>query len=300
MSLNMVVGGAGFIGSHLVDRLLCEGVAVDVVDDLSSGSLANLADARRVGGALKIHTVDVCSAEFDALVALRRPSVVYHLALLTPAQADSAIAITSTLAVLAAARAYGVAKVVVALPAGDLYGDVPARDLPLKEGRDFAPRGVRGILTKTVLDLLAAYRAEHSVEHTALLVGSVYGVRQRPKDGVVANFVAAHLGGDVPVIHGDGRQSRDFVYIDDVVDALERAGHRGSGLLINIGTGKATTVSELATLIEPNYEPTFGVTRPETLMRLALSTTRARIHLAWEPWTTVGDGVQQTIAACSS
>src|SRR3954471_23840892 len=149
----MVVGGAGFLGSHLVDRLLAEDFPTDVVDDLSSSSLGNLADARAAGGRLKIHTLDVRAGDFSSLVGMRRPDVIYHLALLTPGQADkdsSGISIVSALAVLEAARTHGVGKVVVALPAGLLYGEVPPRELPVKESRPFEPLGLRGVLAQTI------------------------------------------------------------------------------------------------------------------------------------------------------
>ncbi|MEO7398677.1 MAG: NAD-dependent epimerase/dehydratase family protein, partial [Ilumatobacteraceae bacterium] len=160
---SMVVGGAGFIGSHLVDRLLAEGHVTDVVDDLSTSSLGNLADARAAGGALKIHTLDLRAGDFASLVAMRRPDVIFHLAVLTPGQAprdNEGVAIVNVLSVLEAARLHGVVKVVVALPAGDLYGEVPSRELPVKESRPFQPLGLRGVLAKTVTELLTVYRDE--------------------------------------------------------------------------------------------------------------------------------------------
>ena len=299
--VTMVVGGAGFIGSHLVDRLLAEGIPTDVVDDLSSGSLANLADARRAGGALKIHTLKADAAEFDSLVALRRPDVIYHLALLSSAQGESADAVSTTLSVLHAAHAFGVSKVVVALPAGELYGDVPARDLPVKESRTFAPTTVRGVLARTVIELLAMFRDQYSLEHTALAMALVYGPRQRPADGVVAAFVAAATDPNQElVVHGDGRQSRDLLFIDDAVDALLRAGQRGGGLVINVGSGIATSVRDLAAIVAPNqvFE---AAPRPRgDLDRMALSAVRARIQLAWEPWTDIAEGVRATVAAAAS
>lgn len=295
----MIIGGAGFLGSHLVDRFLAEGVAVDVIDNLSSGSLANLSDARHAGGALKIHTLDVCAAEFGSLVGMRHPDVVYDLALLTPASAEGDMyggAISSVLAVLDAARRHGVGKVVVALPAGHLYGEVPARELPVKEGRAFEPSGVTGVLARTITDLLAVYRDEHALEYTALALSSVYGPRQRRGDGVVAAFVAAHVHGEQMVIFGDGRQTRDLLYVDDATDALLRAGQRGSGLVINVGTGIQTSVRDLASLISPNESPHHVARRHGDLTRVAVSPTRARIHLQWSPWTALGEGLAATIA----
>ena len=189
----LVVGGAGFLGSHLVDRLIAEGNTVDVVDDLSSGSLANLADARSAGGALKIHTLDVLADEFAALVAMRPPDVVYHLAWLPPgrgAAAQAGRAVQGMIAVLEAARMQG-SKVVTALPGAALYGDVPLRDLPIKEGHAWNPVGLHGIVAKAVVDLLNLYRADHTVEFTALAMSTVYGPRQRADGGVVGAFAHA-------------------------------------------------------------------------------------------------------------
>ncbi|MEO6124177.1 MAG: NAD-dependent epimerase/dehydratase family protein [Ilumatobacteraceae bacterium] len=296
----MVVGGAGFLGSHLVDRLLAEGCATDVVDDLSTSSLGNLADARAAGGVLKIHTLDVRAGDFASLVGMRRPDVIYHLALLTPGQLRhdrDGTAITNVLAVLEAARLHGVAKVVVALPAGHLYGDVPARELPVKESRPFQPVGLRGVLAATVVNLLSVYRDEYSVEHTALAMSSVYGPRQRPADGVVASFAAAVAAGQPIVVHGDGRQTRDLLYIDDAVDALVRAGHRGGGLVVNVGTGVQTSIRDLAALVSPATPISNAARRHGDLTRIAVAPTRARIHLQWSPWTDVATGVRATLAA---
>ena len=142
------------------------------------------------------------AAEFGSLVGIRRPDVIYHLSLLTPANAEhhtDGAAVTSVLAVLEAARHHGVGKVVVALPAGNLYGEVPTRELPVKEGRAFEPAGVAGVLARTITDLLVVYRDEHAIEYTALAMTTVYGPRQRASDGVVAAFISAHLHG-TPIV----------------------------------------------------------------------------------------------------
>ena len=292
----LVIGGAGFLGSHLVDRLIAEGNKVDVVDDLSSGSLANLADARAAGGALKIHTLDVLAEEFAAMTAMRPPDVMYHLAWLPPgrgAPVQAGRAMQGMIAVLEAARMQAV-KVVTALPGAALYGDVPLRDLPIKEGHAWTPVGLHGVLAKSVVDLLNMYRADHTVEFTALAMSTIYGPRQRPDGGVVGAFAHALRTDSSPVIHGDGRQTRDFLYIDDAVDALVRAGSRGGGLVVNIGSGIGTSIRDLWTLMAgPSaQEPKSGPRRANDISWFALSPTRARIHLAWAPFTDLRVGLR--------
>lgn len=292
----LVVGGAGFLGSHLVDRLIAEGNTVDVVDDLSSGSLGNLADARGAGGALKIHTLDVLADEFSALAAIRSPDVVYHLAWLSPGHGSAAQAghaVQGMVAVLEAARMQG-SKVVTALPGAALYGHVPLRDLPIKEGHAWNPVGLHGVLAKAVVDLLNLYRADHTVEFTALAMSTVYGPRQRMDGGVVGSFAHALRSGTSPHIHGDGRQTRDFLYVDDAVDALVRAGARGGGLVVNIGSGVSTSIRDLWTMMAgPSAEdPVAAPRRPNDITWFALSPTRARIHLAWAPWTELSVGLR--------
>jgi UDP-glucose 4-epimerase len=298
----LVVGGAGFIGSHLVDRLLAEGHRVDVVDHLGSGSLANLAEARALGtGELKIHTLDAAAPEFESVVAMREPAVIYHLGFLPPgdpAELTGAASLASLWSVLEAARRQADVKVVVMLSAAAYYGEVPAKEQPVKESATGAMVGVEGALARAAVDLLTAYRDTHAVEFTVLASGSVYGPRQRPEGGVVAAFVQAVREDLAPVVHGDGRQTRDFVFIDDAVDALVRAATRGNGLVVNIGTGVGTPIRDLWSLIDAGRGRTPSVTprRSGDVTRCALSATRARIHLAWSPWTTLADGVGQTLA----
>jgi len=294
----MVVGGAGFIGSHLVDRLIADGLTVDVVDDLTQGSLANLAEARSMGGSLKIHHLDAATEEFASLIGMRSPDVLYHLAAIPRPASTSAVLSRSfgvTMAVVEAARRHRVGKVVVAVPASALYGRPASRDLPLKE-QQLEPRGVRGVIARSTIDLLAAYREHEALEFTALALANVYGPRQRPDGGVVAAFRAAAADARSPTITGDGRQTRDFLFIDDAVDALAKAGGRGSGLVVNIGTGEQTAINALWASVagagapEPEY-----VAAPATeISRFAVSPVRARIHLSWSPWTTLDEGLART------
>lgn len=303
-----VIGGAGFIGSHLVDRLLAEDHAVDVIDNLSTGSLANLAEARTSGGALKIHHLDAATAETDSSIGTRRPEVIYHLALLPRGQehpTDMGQSFASTLAVLEAARRHAVTKVVVALPASVMYGHPAANDLPLKEGEpsQLVARGVRGVVARAIVDLLVSYRDLHAIEFAVLATADVYGPRQRPDGGVVAAFIDAARTGVAPTIHGSGRQTRDLLYVDDAVDALVRASERGGGLVINIGTGVQTPIIELwakvAALVDgaATLEPTMTPARHDELHRFAIAAVRARIHLAWSPWTELDDGLARVVSS---
>ena len=296
----LVVGGAGFIGSHLVERMLSEGLEVDVVDDLSRGSLANLATARALGGPLKIHNLDASTADADTLIGMRRPQAVVVLAD-GPGRgaADQLRTLEVVVTTMEAARRHGVAKVVVAVPATALYGHPSARSLPVKEGDLGAtpPRGVRGVMSRAIVDLLQSYRDLHAIEFTALAMTTVYGPRQRR--GVVAELASAAKAGTPPRIDGDGRQTRDLLFVDDAVDALMRATERGGGLVVNVGTGVQTQINELWDQVASSVagagdlQPVHGPARFDELVRFAVSPVRARIHLAWSPWTDLADGLAQ-------
>ena len=301
----LVTGGAGFVGSHLVERLLADGVAVDVVDDLSTGSLTNLGAARaQRDRALSIHTLDVRAPGLIDLAVRRRPEVVVHLAQRSPADPDdreaAELAVVGTLNVLDAARAAGARKVVLVLDGADVYGEVAARELPVKEGWRGAPVTVAQVTARTVLDLAAVHRSRYSLEFTALALADVYGPRQRPEAGLVAAVVADPHG-----VVADQRWQLDAVYVDDTVDALARATQRGTGLLVNVGTGLAVPARELqrrvvdlrqAHAVPPRTddEPLVVRSRPQ---RLTLSPVRARIHLGWEAYTPLADGLVATVLA---
>ena len=297
----LVTGGAGFIGSHLVDRLLADGHNVEVVDDLSVGSLANLSEARAIGSGLRFHHLDILAPEFSELISIRQPSVIYHLALLPPSQTTTGEFLASAsllLTVLEAAQKHKIKKVVVALPANLVYGEVPARQLPVKEGRKPEPMGVAYVMANALIDLLTVYRESYDVEFTALAMTNVYGKRQRPSDGVVAAFADSVQTNTSPVIYGNGRQTRDFLFIDDAVDALSRAMTKGGGLVINIGTGIQTSVSDLWKLIgiSTTLRESFEPARHADLQRSSVNATRARLQLGWAHWTSVKAGIAELLA----
>jgi UDP-glucose 4-epimerase len=300
----MVTGGAGFIGSTLVDRLLAEGHEVDVLDDLSSGSLANLAEARAVAGrALTIHQLDVRLPESTDLIVHRRPKVIFHLAAQIDVRVsvadpvfDADVNILGSLRVLEGARAAGADRLVFAASGGTLYGEPEGADLPVRESHPHRPLSPYGVAKKAVIDYLVAYRELHALEFSALALANVYGPRQdlHGEAGVVAIFSEA-LAMDRPVtIFGDGEQTRDYVYVDDVVDAFARAATKGGGLVCNIGTGRETSVNELVRTMSRvagvTPEVRHAPRRPGELSRSALDPTRAGIHLGWRPWTSLEAG----------
>jgi UDP-glucose 4-epimerase len=308
----LVTGGAGFIGSTLVDRLLAEGYEVDVLDDLSSGSLTNLAEAR--GGAgdrtnrLMFHQIDIRDPQLVDLIARREPEVVFHLA----AQADVRVSVArpafdaevnviGTINVLEGARVAGARKLVFASSGGTIYGEPSGDDLPCKETLAQGPLSPYGVSKRVAFDYLNVYRELYGLEFTALALANVYGPRQDPhgEAGVVAIFAGRLLADEACTIYGDGEQTRDYVYVDDVVDAFVRAATKGSGLLLNVGTGVETSVNQLYAAMAGAA----GVDRPAAsaplrtgeLLRSALDPTRAAIHLGWKPWTDLAEGTARVL-----
>jgi len=303
----MVTGGAGFIGSTLVDRLLAEEWSVDAVDDLTSGSLANLAGARsQPDRRFSFHRLDVSSPALVDLIKHRRPEILFHLAAQADVRVsvarpvfDATVNILGTLNVCEGAVAAGTTKVVFAASGGTLYGTT--QELPIREGQPQVPESPYGVAKKAAGDYLHYYRQVRGLEYTALAMANVYGPRQDPhgEAGVVSIFAGKLLSRERPIVFGDGSQTRDFVYVDDVVDAFVRASEKGGGLLMNIGTGVETSVQQLYDLMarltgfkQPaRYEPP----RPGELQRSALDPSRAGIHLGWKPWTSLEEGVARTL-----
>jgi UDP-glucose 4-epimerase len=303
----LVTGGAGFIGSTLVDRLLAEDWHVDVVDDLTTGSLTNLAEARsQPGRKFSFHRLDVASTAVTELIAHRRPDVVFHLAAQADVRVsvahpvhDAMVNIIGSLNVFEGALAGGVQKIVFAGSGGTLYGS-PDK-LPVREGHAQKPESPYGVAKKAAGDYLHYYREVRGLEYTALALANVYGPRQDPhgEAGVVSIFAGQFLNHERPTIFGDGKQTRDFVYVDDVVDAFVRAVDKAGGLLLNIGTGVETSVQQLFDVMarlagfkgQAKYQPP----RPGELQRSALDPSRAGIHLQWRPWTALDEGVARTL-----
>jgi UDP-glucose 4-epimerase len=298
----LVTGGAGFIGSTLVDRLLAEGHAVDVIDDLSTGRLDNLAEARTDRrNELAIHHVDIRQPEVVDLVARRAPEVVFHLAARPGADAvtDAEVTVLGTLRILDGARRGGARKVVFASTAA-VYGHVDDDRIPIRESQAQRPVSMAAVAKKAATDYLNAYRELHGIEFTALALGTVYGPRQ--VHGMVASFASSLLAGRPSTIQGDGQQTRDLLYVDDAVDALVRAAERGNGLLVNVGTGRETTVIDAFRAIAeqvgmPNEAAVHEAARPGELRRSALDAGRAKIHLGWASWTVLEEGIADTLRA---
>ena len=308
----LVTGGAGFIGSTLVDRLLAEGHSVDVVDDLSTGSLTNLSEARaETGKRFTFHKLDIRAPEVVDVIARRGPEVVFHLAAqadvrvsVSRPQFDTEVNVLGSINVLEGARAAGANKIVFASSGGTIYGDPAPSDIPVKESHPQEPLSPYGVAKKVVTDYLRAYRSLHDMEFTSLALANVYGPRQDPhgEAGVVAIFAEKLLAGERCTIFGDGTQTRDFVFVDDVVDAFVRAIERGGGLLMNIGTGVETSVTELhATMcgvVGAPSTPAYEAARPGELMRSALDPGKAGIHLGWKPWTGLDEGMSEVFRWC--
>jgi UDP-glucose 4-epimerase len=305
----LVTGGAGFIGSNLADRLLAEDQRVVAVDDLSTGRIANLGEARGYGKAYTFFNMDIRADGLLPLFERHKPEVVFHLAAqagvrpsLEDPVLDASVNLMGTLNVIECAIKVGVRKVIYAASGGTIYGE--PRRIPAKESaaQGSHPLSPYGISKKAALDYLAFYQRYRGLDYTACALANVYGPRQDPvgEAGVVSIFASKMLDGEAPAIFGDGNQTRDYVFIDDVVHAFVQAIDRGSGKLVNIGTGLETSVNGLyrllADIIGFDGEPQHGPLPPGELRRIALDISAASSVLAWKPWTHLEDGLAETVA----
>jgi UDP-glucose 4-epimerase len=306
----LVTGGGGFIGSHLCDRLLAEGKRVVAVDDLSTGRIANLAEARGYGQQLSFHNMDIRLDELRTIFDRHKPEVVMHLAAqasvptsVEDPQKDASVNVMGLLNVLECAAATGTRKVVFAASGGTLYGE--PTNLPVKESARSKARPISpyGISKAIALDYLGFYQRTRGLDFAALALANVYGPRQDPfgEAGVIAIFASKMLAGETPTIFGDGEQTRDFVFVDDTVHAFSLAAERGSGAVVNVGTGLETSVNSLYELIAANAQfkggPRYGPERPGDLRRNALDPTAAGKDLGWRPWTSLEEGLKATVEA---
>jgi UDP-glucose 4-epimerase len=308
----LVTGGAGFIGSNLVDALLERGAEVTVVDDLSTGRRENLEGALAAGAKL----VELDIREGEALAALTRsesPDTIFHFAaqidvrksLADPAF-DASINVGGTASLLDAARDAGVGRFVFASTGGAIYGEGAGKRLPLGEDAPIEPFSAYGQSKYSGEGYLALYQRLYGLSTVSMRFGNVYGPRQDPlgEAGVIAIFCGRLLAGGRPTIFGDGSQTRDYVYVGDVVAAMLAAGESDATGSINVGTGVETDVLELARSLdaiegkENGFEPEFAPPRTGEVQRISLDPARAERELGWRPQTDLGEGLRLTLASC--
>jgi UDP-glucose 4-epimerase len=293
----IVTGGAGFIGSHVADRLVARGHDVLVVDDLSTGK------RERVSAHARFEQVDIRNGEaIEAAFAAARPEAVFHLA----AQADvrrsvedpaldAEVNVIGTIRVLEAARRHG-AQVVFTSTGGAIYGEC---ERPAPEDAPRQPLSPYGTSKLAGEEYLASENRLYGSGHVALRFGNVYGPRQDPhgEAGVVAIFLGRLARGEAPTIFGDGRQTRDYVYVGDVVDATLRAVGKDGGVF-NVGTGAETSVLELAEaamrVSGVQLEARFAEARLGELLRSSLDPALAERELGFRAATSLDDGLAAT------
>jgi UDP-glucose 4-epimerase len=297
----LVTGGAGFIGSTLVDALLGEGAEVSVVDDLSRGR------REQVAGGAGFHCIDVVDDGLAAVIAAVAPEVVFHQAAqidvrrsVSDPVLDTRINVLGTVSVLDACVRAGVRRVVFASSGGALYGDTER--LPTPETQVCAPASAYGAAKLAGESYGNVFAQVHGLEFVALRYANVYGPRQDPhgEAGVVAIFAERLLDGRDTIINGDGGQTRDYVHVDDVVTANLRAAQTSHLGAFNIGTGVECDVNELyahiARAAGVSREPRYGPSKPGEQRRSALDISRAADVLGWRPRIALRDGLSQTVA----
>jgi len=297
MNTVVIAGGAGFIGSHLVDRVLEAGDKVIVIDDLSTGSRENIVQAEKsYPDRISFHELDICSTECSELIKEIKPDILHILAaqwsvkvsMRDPVE-DARINVGGLVNLLEAARAVNVKKVTFATSGGTIYGDHGEDKLPLKE--DTYPRlpaSFYGLTKSTAVDYLRIYHEAFGLNSVALGLGNVYGPRQSPdgEAGVIAIFCKKILKGEPCTINGDGETTRDYVHVSDVAEAFYIAGQRGSGL-INVGTSRETSVNQIHDLLTENIGSNPGAVHGPSLLgevrRVSLDIGRAKDQLDWSP-----------------
>lgn len=296
----LVTGGAGFIGSHLVDRLIKEGHRVSVIDNLSTGKKEN------INPKAKFYKIDICDPEISQIFEKEKPEIVFHYA----AQIDlresvedpiknAQINILGTLNILESCKNFRVKKVIFASTGGAMYGE--AEIIPTPETYPEFPLSPYGIEKLTIEKYLNYYSKVFGLPFISLRLANIYGPRQNSKGeaGVVAIFCDKMLSGEQPIIYGDGNRTRDFVFVDDVVDANILAMEKGRVGIFNIGTAKETNINtifkKLKELTASNCKEIHGPAKPGEQKRSCLDFAKAKKELNWQPQFNLDEGLKKTV-----
>ncbi|MBI3953773.1 MAG: NAD-dependent epimerase/dehydratase family protein [Chloroflexi bacterium] len=301
MARVLVTGGAGFIGSHVVDALVAGGAEVVVVDNLSTGRREN------VPGATGLVQRGIEEPSLLEVFRRQRPEAVVHLAAQSSVAAsmrdpalDARTNILGAINLLRCCQETGVKRVVYTSTGGALYGEPTY--LPCDERHPIEPLSYYGLSKHTVERYLKLFAQDTGLRYTILRFANVYGPRQDPygEAGVVAIFASLLLQGKAPTIFGDGEQTRDFVYVEDVVQACLSALERGASQAYNIGTGTQTSVNSLfrslASLTGYRGQPIYGPPRSGDVRHIALTPQKAATELGWRPQTALAAGLERTVA----
>jgi UDP-glucose 4-epimerase len=301
----LVTGGAGFIGSNVVDALVERGDEVTVIDNLSTGRRVNL-DGALERGAKLVESDIRDAAQMREVVAEAQPDAIFHFAAqidvrhsVSDPGYDARINVEGTINMLAAAHQAGVRRFVNTSSGGAIYGE--AQQIPAPESHPVAPEAPYGLSKFCAENYCEIYRRMYELSTVSLRYGNVYGPRQDPlgEAGVIAIFCGKVVDGGQPVVFGDGLQTRDYVYVGDVVTANLAAAASDVGGPFNIGTGVESTVLDIVDALAPLAEGPFEAQHePERLgevRHIALDTSRARDELGWEPSVGLGDGLKTTL-----
>jgi len=298
----LVTGGAGFIGSHIVDQYLQLGHEVVVIDNLSTGQRDNL------NPQATFHQVDITNAEAVAQVMeAEQPELINHHAAqinvrhsVEDPAFDAITNIVGSINLIEQGLAVGATKIIYASSGGAVYGE--PQYIPTDEDHPINPVSHYGLSKYTVEEYLKLYGQLRDLKYVILRYANVYGPRQNAygEAGVVAIFGQQMLQGQQPTIFGDGTDTRDYVFVDDIVEANVRALHQGDNQVLNLGTGHQTSVQEVfaavADAVGYGGQPRYGEPRLGDITRSALNITKARELLGWEPQVSFSEGVQHTVA----
>lgn len=296
----LVTGGAGFIGSHVVDRLIDEGYEVVIIDDLSSGSEKN------INRKAEFYKLDIQDSKLESVFQKEKPDFVNHHAAQIDVRRsvsdplfDAGINVLGTINILRNCIKYKIKKVIFASSGGAVYGE--QKVFPAPESHQLKPVSPYGITKLAGENYLYYYKTVHGLDYTALRYANVYGPRQNPfgEAGVIAIFIQKILNGGQPVVNGDGSQTRDYIYVEDVVNAnILAMTDNTSDRALNIGTGIETSVNgifnHIKEIIGRDMEEKHGPAKTGEQKRSVLECSKAKETLHWEPETSLTAGLKKT------